>query len=50
MTAVTSKFMQKTAGSCRNRHLNLRSNQSPPGKAHPFNPVENEGSDQGVTR
>jgi hypothetical protein len=48
---TTSKFMQKTGGSCRNWHENLRSERESAGReAHPFRPVENEGSDQGVTR
>jgi hypothetical protein len=51
MTAVTSKFMQKTGGSWRNRHENLRSSGESAGrKAHPSRRAENEGIDQGVTR
>jgi hypothetical protein len=47
----TSNFMQKTPGSCRNRHESLRFyEESAAREAHPSRPAENEGNNQGVTR
>jgi hypothetical protein len=48
---TTSKFMQKTPGSCGNRRQNLRSEVESAGrKRDPHPAAENEGYDEGVTR